>query len=254
MKPFCTILGSGTSNGVPTLGIKYPPEFLAEPKNHRTRASIVLHGPDGNFLIDCTPELRLQLTRENILDIESVLITHTHADHIMGLDDIRSFCLKYQRPMTIYAWPQYQEDIKRIFPYAFAEFPPGIFVPRFNLLDVPDVIDAAGLHIQTLRVNHGKIPCVAVRVNDFAYVTDVSEIPPDAWDKLQNLDTLVLDAVRLKPHPNHFHFDKAIEIALALGAKRTYFTHLCDEFDHFKTESSLPPQIRLAYDGLKILL
>lgn len=254
MTPYCTILGSGTSNGIPNLGVNYPPEFLAEPKNHRTRSSVVLHGPTGNLLVDCSPEVRLQLTREQIFDIESVLITHTHADHIMGLDDIRSFCLKYQRPMTIYAWPQYQEDIKRIFPYAFADFPPGIFVPRFDLQNVPDLINVGGLEVQTFRVEHGKLPCVGIRANNFAYLTDVSHIPQTAWDKLQNLDVLVLDAVRIKPHPNHFHFEKSVEIAQELGAKVTYFTHLSDDFDHYKTESSLPPQIKLAYDGLKIPL
>ena len=181
------VLGSGTSNGVPTLGKRYPPEYLAEPKNWRTRCSLLLEGPTGNFLVDTSPELRLQLLREKCLDIDAVLITHTHADHIMGMDDIRAFCLKYQKAMPVYAWPRYQEDIKRIYPYAFEEFPPGIWVPRLDLLDVPDQIEAGGLTIHTMKVDHGNLPCVAIRVNDFAYVTDVSYIPEPAWSKLQRV-------------------------------------------------------------------
>ncbi|MCE9558328.1 MAG: MBL fold metallo-hydrolase [Armatimonadetes bacterium] len=246
------VLGSGTSTGVPVLGIEYPAEFLANRKNHRTRPSLLLQGPTGNLLIDCGPDLRDQLLRENVLDIEQVLITHTHADHIMGMDDLRSFCLKYHQPLRIYAYEQYQLDIKRVFAYAFADFPPGVEVPRFDLQEVPPIIKVGGLNVETLRVMHGPLPCVAVRVGDFAYVTDVSEIPAEAMSRLQGLKTLVLDAVRYKPHPNHFHFDRAIEVALQLGAKQTYFTHLSHDYDHDKVNSELPAGIELAFDGLRI--
>lgn len=248
------ILGSGTSNGIPTLGKTYPQEYLDNPKNWRTRSSIVLEGPTGNLLVDASPELRLQLVRENIVDLESVLITHTHADHIMGLDDVRAFCLKYERAIDVYAWPEYQDDIKRIYPYAFRDFPPGIWVPRFELQDIPQILDVGGLKVETLTVMHGPLRVAALRVNDFAYVTDVSEIPPETWERLQGLDVLVLDAVRYKPHPNHFHFDRAVEVALQLNAKKTYFTHLSDDYDHDKVENELPPQIRLAFDGLRVPL
>ncbi|MCB0825303.1 MAG: MBL fold metallo-hydrolase [Armatimonadetes bacterium] len=248
------ILGSGTSNGVPTLGIEYPEEFLANPKNHRTRCSVLLQGPEGNVLVDCAPEMRIQMVRENILDIEAVLITHTHADHVMGMDDIRAFCLKYEKPIPVYTSPQYQEDIKRIFPYAFQQFPKGIWVPRMDLRDAPEWIEHGGMKIRTFWVEHGQIPCMGLRVNNFAYITDVSHIPADVMPLLEGLDVLVLDAVRLRPHPNHFHFEKSLEVAQEIGAKMTYFTHLCDDYDHDKTELTLPPQIRLAFDGLRIPL
>ncbi len=250
--PTLVMLGSGTSNGIPMLGVEYPEPYLANPKNWRTRASVCILGPTGNLLIDCAPELRMQMARERIYDVEATLITHTHADHVMGMDDLRSLCVKTKADMPVYAWPRYQEDIRRIYPYAFSERIPGVEVPRYDLSDVPDVMQVGGMQILTMEVAHGPIPVVAVRVNDLAYVTDVSEIPEPAWAKLLGLDTLILDAVRIRPHPNHFHFDKAIEIAQQLGAKQTYFTHLSHDYDHDVTNAELPPNIQLAWDGLRI--
>ena len=246
------ILGSGTSNGVPMLGFQYPPGYLDHPKNHRMRASLALLGPTGNLLVDCTPELRLQATREDIRTFEKVLITHTHADHIMGMDDLRSVCILEKRALDIYTLPRYQEDIKRVFAYAFADFPPEIEVPRFKLHDVPEVLEVGGLSLRLFTVPHGQVPVVAFRVNDFAYLTDVSAIPEDVEPLLQDLDTLVMDAVRRKPHPNHFHFDKSVEWVERLQPRMTYFTHLSHDYDHDKTEAELPPYIRLAFDGLRI--
>lgn len=250
--PTCVVLGSGTSNGVPMLGVEYSEGYLANPKNWRTRASVCLLGPSGNLLVDCAPELRIQMARERIYDVEATLITHTHADHVMGMDDLRSLCVKTRADMPVYAWPRYQEDIRRIFPYAFSERIPGIELPRFDLREVPPIIEVGGLHVHTFEVAHGRIPVVGIRINDFAYVTDVSEIPADAWEKLQNLDTLILDAVRLAPHPNHFHFEKALEVARQLGAKKTFFTHLSHDYDHDVTNAKLPPGIELAWDGLRL--
>lgn len=248
------VLGSGTSNGVPMLGVEYPPEFLANPKNHRTRPSILLRGPDGNVLVDCAPEMRLQLLRENVLRVEGVLLTHAHADHIMGMDDLRSFSMVTRKAMPVYALPTHQDDVRRIFSYAFKEFPAGVEVPRFDLRDMPAQLNVAGLSIETMIVLHGTAPVIALRVGNFAYVTDVSEIPHEAAEKLLGLDTLVLDAVRYKPHPNHFHFEKAIEVAQQIGATKTYFTHLSHDYDHDATNAGLPPEIELAYDGLRIPL
>ncbi len=250
--PQAIILGSGTSNGIPTLGVSYPDTYLANPKNHRTRPSLMLVGPTGNLLVDCAPEMRIQVTREGITKIDAVIITHTHADHVMGMDDLRSITLRTKKDMTIYTLPRYQEDIRRIFPYAFADFPPEIEVPRFDLQDAPDHLDIGGMSIDIFQVMHGNIPVLALRTGNFAYVTDVSYIPPEARAQLNNLDTLILDAVRIKPHPNHFHFDKAIEVAQEIAAKKTYFTHLSHDYDHDKTNAELPPGIELAYDRLRI--
>lgn len=246
------ILGSGTSNGVPTLGVEYPPEFLANPKNHRTRPSCLLKGPYGNVLIDCGPDMRMQLLRENILSVNAVIITHTHADHVMGMDDVRAFCKKDDPPMPVYTAERYQRDIERIYPYAFEAPKPGIWVPRYDMREVPEVIREGGMSIQTFWVDHGSMPVLGVRVGDFAYITDVNRIPDSVWPLLKGLSTLVLDGLRYRPHPNHFHYEQAIETAQAIGAGQTYLTHLADVYDHDKTNAELPPHIQLAFDGLNI--
>ena len=252
--PEAVILGSGTSNGVPMLGVHYTPEFLANPKNHRFRSSLLLRGPGGDFLVDCTPEMRLQLLREGVYSVDSVLITHSHADHIMGMDDLRSFCLSQGRSIPVYTLPQYQEDIRRVFSYAFREYPSGIFVPKFDLRDVPESLDVVGLKIRFFLVKHGNIPVVGVRVNGFAYVTDVNQIPPEAESILQGLDVLVIDAVRKEPHPNHFHLDAALDKIEELQPRLAYLTHLGHDYDHDRSEAELPPGVRLAFDGLRISL
>lgn len=248
------VLGSGTSNGVPMLGVEYPPEYLANPKNWRTRCSIIFLGPEGNVLVDCAPELRLQMAREGLTQIDDVIITHTHADHVMGMDDLRSICIKTRKPMPVWADPESQRNIQRIFPYAFADgAPAGVEVPRFEFHTPGKAERLCGLEFQILRVMHGpKTEVLALRVKDFAYVTDVNYIPPEEWERLQGLDTLILDAVRYKPHPNHYHFEAAMKVAKELGAKTTYFTHLSSDYDHDKTNAELPPNIQLAYDGLRI--
>ncbi len=251
--PTVVVLGSGTSNGIPMLGFHYPPGFLDHPKNHRTRCSIALLGPTGNLLVDCSPELRLQMTREGIFSVEAVLLTHTHADHIMGMDDLRSLCILQHRPMPIYTYPSYQADVRRIFPYAFEPFPPGVEVPKFDLYDVPAVLSVGGMDVQTFQVWHGPTtPVIGLRCNDFAYVTDVKEIPPKADALLQGLDVLILDAVRLKAHPNHLNLEEALAKIADLKPRRTFLTHLSHDYDHDVTNAHLPEGVELAWDGLRI--
>ncbi len=248
------VLGSGTSSGVPTLGFEYPESFLANPKNHRSRPSILFRTELGNVLVDCAPEMRLQLFQEGVLSVECVIVTHGHADHIMGMDDLRGYSLKSGRAVLVYANEETQEDIRRVFPYAFEPPPPGVMLPNFDVRPVPDVVRAAGLEIQTFPLVHGRWTVTGLRCRDFAYLTDVNLIPDESWAFLDGLETLVLDAVRYKPHPNHFNFEQAMDVARRIGARTTYFTHLSHDYDHDAVEATMPPNIRLAYDGLRIPL
>jgi len=250
--PQVVVLGSGTSNGVPTPPESFEPSFLTNPKNFRTRPAIVLQGPEGNILVDFPPELRLQLCREQINTLEGAFLTHSHADHLMGMDDLRPFCLASRKPMPIYTGNGYEDDVRRVFGYAFAEFPPGIEVPRFELRPVEEFMNLAGMKIETFWVQHGPIPVLALRVGDFAYITDVSHIEERDMDRLHNLKNLILDGVRYRPHPNHYHYEKAIEVAQRIGAEMTYLTHLSSDYDHDKVNAELPKGIQLAFDGLRI--
>jgi len=246
------VLGSGTSNGIPMLGYHYAPGYLDNPKNHRSRCALLLQGPSGNVLIDCPPELRLQLTKENIDDLEAVIITHSHADHVMGMDDLRSICILRDKEMPIYSLPNYLEDVRRIFPYAFREPPPGLSFPRFKMEEIKPRLQLAGLDIDTFVMVHGDLPVVGIRVNELAYITDVSFIPEEVMDQLEGLDVLILDALRFRPHPNHFNLEQALEVVKKLNPKNTYLTHLTHDFDHDKTNQELPANVELAYDGLKL--
>jgi len=248
------VLGSGTSSGVPVLGVSYPDAFLSNPKNHRTRPSLLLSSPEGNILIDAGPDVRLQLLRERVRTLDAVVITHTHADHVMGLDDLRAYCLLTGNPLPIFTGLSYQEDIKRIFPYAFRPGPPGVEVPRFELQDVRETIEIGCWKLRCFWVLHGATKVLAIRVNGLAYLTDVNHIPEEAFPLLENLDVLIMDAVRIRRHPNHFHLQAAIEAALKIGAHQTFFTHLSHDFDHDAHNAKLPPGIALAYDGLRIPL
>jgi len=248
------ILGSGTSNGVPMLGYEYPEGYLDEPKNHRMRSCLALLGPSGNVVVDCPPEFRIQATRAGLMDIEAVIVTHTHADHVMGMDDLRSICIKTGREMPVYTLPEYQPDIRRIFPYAFSEPPPGVAVPRFTFPELTDPLHLGGMEIRPFVVEHGPSPCLGVRVGDFAYITDVKRIPEPAMDVIRGCRTFVVDAVRMRPHPNHFNLEEALAMAEAVGADSTYLTHLSHDYDHYPSEARMPPGVYLAYDGLRIAI
>jgi phosphoribosyl 1,2-cyclic phosphate phosphodiesterase len=248
------ILGSGTSTGVPLIGKTYPPEYLASPKNHRLRCALLLRGAQGNVLVDAGADIRQQLLRENVMDLAGVIITHTHADHVMGMDDLRAYCISSNQPLNVYTNLEYQQDIRRIFGYAFEDFPAGIWVPRFELQEMPEILNLAGFSIRSFWVDHGPWPVMGIRIDNFAYITDVNRIPERVWPILEGLDDLVLDAVRYRPHPNHFHFDQAVEVAQRIGAKRTWLTHLSDDFDHDEVNQGLPADIQLAFDGLTISL
>jgi len=257
--PKCRLifLGTGTSTGVPMIGCECSVCTSSDPRNHRTRPSVLMSLPGGNLLIDTTPEMRLQLLRERIRHVHAIAFTHHHADHLFGLDDARLFPRWIGGPVPVYCEQSTEECIRRVFHYAFQDgndkLPAG-FVPKMRFVRLePDVpFEAAGERVLPIRLEHGPFPVLGFRVGGLAYCTDVSRIPEASWAMLQGLDVLVLDALRYDPHPTHFSLSEALEVAAALRPRRTFLTHLSHYFDHGTTQASLPENVWLAYDGLSI--
>lgn len=243
------VLGSGTSHGVPMIGCDCAVCRSPHPKNKRFRPSIAVQNAGKTLLVDTTPELRMQALAFGIDRVDAVLFTHTHADHVFGLDDLRRFNDLSGAEIPVYGDAATLEDIRRIFRYIFIETQVGGGKPRITLHLVPESFALFGIHIESFYVMHGSLPVLAFRFNDFAYVTDTNHIPPAAKAKLQNLDTLILDAVRYQPHATHFGLWEAVAVVEELKPKRALFTHLSHHFDHDTVNAELPAGMELAYDG-----
>jgi phosphoribosyl 1,2-cyclic phosphate phosphodiesterase len=250
-------LGSGTSSGVPVIGCHCPVCRSSDPKNARTRPSVFIQTPSGNILIDAAPELRLQLLRERVERVDALLITHYHADHIFGLDDVRVLNYLIGGPMPVYAERSAQAVLKRTFSYAFDrrldKIPSG-GIPRLELhtIDARRAFDVVGQRCQPIRLLHGKFRVLGFRFGGLAYCTDVNRIPRRSMEQLQGLDVLVIDALRDRPHPTHFSVAESLEVIRQLRPKRCYLTHIAHELDHAATNVRLPAGVELAFDGLQV--
>ncbi len=248
-----TVLGSGTSHGVPMIGCDCAVCTSPDPRNKRLRPSILVTGDDGaNILVDTPPEMRLALIASHVRRLDAILYTHSHADHVFGLDDVRTFNYRTKTAMPVYAEPDVLDDLRRIYSYIFKATQAGGGKPQVDLHKIApnDPLSLHGLNILPLRVCHGRLPILAYKFGArFAYVTDVSVIPPETWPHLEDLDLLMLDAVRRDPHETHFHLDQALEHIALLQPKRTLLTHLSHDYDYAATNAELPPGVELAYDG-----
>lgn len=248
-----TVLGSGTSVGVPTIACPCEVCASTDPRDNRLRPSVLVSYEGRNVLIDTTPDFRTQALRAGIKRLDAVLYTHAHADHLMGLDDIRPFNFRQSGHIPIYAAPETMEAIKRCFPYIFDGQVRNTNIPQLtpHVLD-GGPIDLFGVTFTPVPVRHGRQMIFGFRFGAAAYLTDHSEVPDSSAEMLQRLDVLFLDALRHKPHPTHSTVELSVQTAARLAARRTWFTHICHDLGHEQTESVLPPNIRLAYDGLKI--
>jgi len=226
-----------------------------DPRDNRTRPSVLLQFPAGNLLIDTTPEMRIQLLREKIRHIHAIAFTHHHADHLFGLDDARLFPKMIGGPVPVFCEQQTEDCIRRAFSYAFAEhvknWPPG-FVPQVDFVRVGPGIEfeTLGQKIMPIRLDHGRFSVLGFRIGNLAYCTDVNHIPDSSWPLLEGLDTLILDALRPEPHPTHFCVDEALQVVERVRPRQTYFTHISHFLGHEETQAILPAGVHMAYDGL----
>lgn len=247
------VLGSGTSHGVPMIGCCCQVCTSNDPRDRRTRPSIYVKLGGVRLLVDTSPELRLQCLAAGIDAVDAVLFTHHHADHVAGLDDLRRFNWLMKKALPCYGTPRTLDGLRRMFSYAFeaaADSPHSR--PQLELIEITDrTFEIAGERIVPVPLMHGPMPVLGYRFGRFAYCTDCSVIPPDSFPLLRGLEVLILDALRLDPHPTHFSLPQAVDAAERIGAGRTYFTHMAHQLQHAETNARLPRGMALAYDGLR---
>ena len=253
------IMGTGTSVGVPVVGCPCIVCRSPNPRNQRTRTGVLLRGPKGEFIIDAGPELRLQLIREDAKLIQAAIFTHAHADHILGLDDLRIFGYHMNSAVPLYCEEQVEEQIRQTFSYAFtdtATHSHQFAAPmlRFERIVPGTPISLLGMDVLPIRLKHGELPVLGFRIGNVAFLTDVSTIPADSKELLQGLDTLVIDALRYEPHPTHLHVDAAVRIIHQLRPRQAFLTHMSHDLEYDTLRTELPHGIEPAYDGLKIAL
>ncbi len=251
-----TFLGTGTSFGVPQIGCGCAVCRSTDPRDKRTRSGALLEGRGSTILIDTPPELRLQLIAGGIARVDAVVYTHEHADHINGIDDLRMFSMHNRRALPIYGPAETLERIRASFSYIFDDVRPyeGTSKPSLELhaLEPGRPVAVAGIELLPLAFRHGHLRVFGYRVGSLAYITDVKSIPEAERGRLQGLDVLVLNALWWRTHPTHLSIAEAVQTAQALGARRTYLTHLTHETGHAELAGQLPDGILPAYDGLSV--
>ena len=252
MKATLTVLGSGTSMGVPTIGCSCAVCRSTDPHDRRTRPSVLIEYGGKFVLIDTTPDFREQAIREGIHQLDAVLYTHTHADHILGIDDLRPLSFRRSSGIPLYARPEAAEFLRNMFRYIFdANYKFG-GIAKVELRTINGVMELFGARFEPVTVIHGDAEIYGYRFGSAAYLTDHSEIPEASFNQLQDLDILFLDALRDKPHPTHSTVENSLRIVQRLQPKRAFFTHICHDLPHEATNARLPDTVRLSYDGMKL--
>jgi phosphoribosyl 1,2-cyclic phosphate phosphodiesterase len=249
-----TVLGSGTSHGVPSIGCDCEVCTSKDPKDRRTRPSILIEtdgSPPFAILVDTSTDLRAQALANDIKRVDAILFTHSHADHVFGLDDVRRYNQMQRGAIPCYADADTLASLKRMFSYVFE--PPkqrGGGIPQLSSFRIAGEFMLGGVEIIPVPLLHGNLPVLGFRIGAFAYLTDCNRIPDGSWPLLDGVRIVILDALRHRPHSTHFSVGEAIAVSQRLGAERTYFTHICHDLGHAQTNAQLPPGIELAYDGL----
>ncbi len=256
------MLGTGTSHGVPMIGCDCTVCRSDDPRDRRSRPSILIEriAPSTtgravadavrHILVDTSTDLRAQALAHGVRRVDAILFTHSHADHILGLDEVRRFNVLQHEAIPAFADARTMRDLRQTFSYIFT--PPaqvGGGIPQLLLSQISGPFTLGGLEIVPVTVLHGRRPILGFRIGSFAYLTDCSAIPDESWPLLAGVRTLVLDALRVRPHPTHFNVEQAIEAAARIGADRTWFTHICHDLPHAATNARLPRGVELAYDG-----
>jgi phosphoribosyl 1,2-cyclic phosphate phosphodiesterase len=248
-----TFLGTGTSHGVPMIGCRCATCRSEDPRDRRWRASILVELASGvAVLVDTAPDLRTQALAFGVDRVDAVLFTHAHADHILGLDDIRRFNELRGGPMSCYGDRATLQEVRRTFAYAFRDQSEGGTVPRLRLFALAGPFSFGGQTIVPVPVLHGSQLILGYRLGSFAYLTDCSAIPDESWPLLDGVRILALDALRERPHPTHFSLGEALEVVARLKPERAFLTHMCHDLPHLRTCARLPRGVELAYDGLRV--
>jgi phosphoribosyl 1,2-cyclic phosphate phosphodiesterase len=250
-----TFLGTGTSQGVPVIGCECAVCRSMDYRDKRLRTSIHVATETASVVIDSGPDFRQQMLREGIPKLDAVVITHSHKDHIAGLDDVRAYNFRQNMVMPIYGTKAVLDRLLVEFDYAFEDTKyPGI--PKLDLREIEDTpFSLGGLRFIPLPVWHHKMPVMGFRVGDFAYITDANRLPESTWPKLAGVKVLVLNALQREKHISHFNLEEALATALKIGATQTYFTHISHKLGfHKAVDKELPASVALAYDGLSVTL
>ncbi len=251
-----TFLGTGTSHGVPMIGCECGTCRSTDPRDRRLRPSIFIRTQDRqHLLVDAGPDLRAQALAYGITRVDAILFTHGHADHILGLDDVRRYNSVMQQPMALYGDARTLAEIRRTFGYVFERnTPKGGGLPQLELFAIAGPFCIGRQEVVPVPLWHGTRSILGLRFGRFAYLTDCSAIPDDSWPLLDGVEVVVLDALRERPHPTHFSLEEAIAASRRIGARQTYFTHMCHDLPHAATCGRLPDGMTLAYDGLQVAI
>lgn len=247
-----TLLGTGSSTGIPVIGCQCPVCTSKNPKNQRTRASIFVKTEQTQLLVDTSTDFRKQVLQNQVHRIDAVLYTHAHADHIHGIDDLRCFNVIQEGDIPIYADEKSLEKLKKYFDYIFCDCSNTGFIPRLKPFALREEMKFSDLTVFSFPLSHGATTTYGFRFGNVAYLTDVKTIPRASYDYLQNLDLLILDALRYKPHPTHLNIFEALQEVEKIQPKRAIFTHITHDIDHEIVNQELPPNIEVGFDGMTL--